>query len=194
MENAGVKSEICAAVRCTPCTHFSSNSCLPAASKVAQSTSLGPLTVRFFPEVQRSGSSVSRNKPICTCGRKMAFPGPVAAHRAAWLRKSITTSNSPFFRLQSTQSTMSTALRNINPTFHSVQYAVRGELAIKAEKLRDDLKQPDHGHPFDKVINSNIGNPQQKGLDQAPITFTRQVCSLLRGIFQHDSLPIRWLR
>lgn len=69
---------------------------------------------------------------------------------------------------------------DINPTFHTVQYAVRGELAIKAETLRDELKRPNHGLPFDKVISSNIGNPQQKGLDQPAITFTRQV-----GISEH---------
>ena len=63
----------------------------------------------------------------------------------------------------------------LNPALQKVQYAVRGELAIKAEILRDKLKDPDHGLPFDKVISSNIGNPQQKGLDQPPITFTRQV-------------------
>lgn len=64
---------------------------------------------------------------------------------------------------------------SINPAFLNVQYAVRGELAIKAEALRDKLKQGDHSLPFDKVISSNIGNPQQKGLDQQPITFVRQV-------------------
>jgi len=67
----------------------------------------------------------------------------------------------------------------INPTFHKVEYAVRGELAIKAEILREKLKEPNHGLPFDKVISSNIGNPQQKGLDQPPITFTRQVAALM---------------
>ena len=68
-------------------------------------------------------------------------------------------------------------IEGLNPALLKVQYAVRGELAIKAEILRDKLnKEPDHhGLPFDKVISSNIGNPQQKGLDQPPITFTRQV-------------------
>lgn len=65
---------------------------------------------------------------------------------------------------------------DLNPAILKVQYAVRGELAIKAEELRDKLKEPNHGLPFDKVISSNIGNPQQKGLDQKPITFVRQVC------------------
>jgi len=68
------------------------------------------------------------------------------------------------------------SLDGMNPAFLKVQYAVRGELAIKAELLRDKLKEKDNALPFDKVISSNIGNPQQKGLDQPPITFTRQVC------------------
>ncbi|KAF9559767.1 alanine aminotransferase [Agrocybe pediades] len=83
----------------------------------------------------------------------------------------------------------------LNPTFEKVQYAVRGELAIKAEVLRDKLKEPNHGLPFNKVISSNIGNPQQKGLDQPPITFTRQVAALMEwpelanlapGVFPKD--------
>ncbi|KAG6835726.1 hypothetical protein H0H93_015283 [Arthromyces matolae] len=69
-------------------------------------------------------------------------------------------------------------LSSLNPTVKNVEYAVRGELAIKAEEYRLKLKEPNHGLPFDKVISSNIGNPQQKGLDQTPITFTRQVAAL----------------
>jgi alanine transaminase len=63
---------------------------------------------------------------------------------------------------------------SLNPALLKVEYAVRGELAIKAEKYRVQLKDSNHGLPFDKVISSNIGNPQQKGLDQPPITFVRQ--------------------
>ncbi|KDQ54177.1 hypothetical protein JAAARDRAFT_196915 [Jaapia argillacea MUCL 33604] len=70
-------------------------------------------------------------------------------------------------------------LDNVNPALLKVQYAVRGELAIKAEQYREALKTEGNGLPFTKVINSNIGNPQQKGLDQPPITFTRQVCALM---------------
>ncbi|KAJ7918216.1 hypothetical protein B0H13DRAFT_2321698 [Mycena leptocephala] len=64
-----------------------------------------------------------------------------------------------------------------------------GELAIKADVLREQLKTPGHGLPFDKVISSNIGNPQQKGLDQPPINFTRQLpalADLAPGIFPAD--------
>lgn len=64
---------------------------------------------------------------------------------------------------------------NINPAWKDVQYAVRGPIAIKAEEYRERLRKGDKSLPFDRVVNSNIGNPQQKGLDQKPITFTRQV-------------------
>ncbi|KAJ7089515.1 1-aminocyclopropane-1-carboxylate synthase 2 [Mycena epipterygia] len=67
---------------------------------------------------------------------------------------------------------------DVNPQLQHIQYAVRGELAIKAELYRDQLKEGGHNLPFDKVISSNIGNPQQKGLDQPAITFTRQVAAL----------------
>lgn len=75
---------------------------------------------------------------------------------------------------------------NINPHVKEAKYAVRGELAIKADEYRAQLKQaasqdpptpPESPLPFDKVISANIGNPQQ--LDQKPITFFRQVVSLL---------------
>lgn len=66
----------------------------------------------------------------------------------------------------------------LNPALLKVEYAVRGELAIKAEKYRVELHDGSANLPFDRVISSNIGNPQQKGLDQPPITFTRQVAAL----------------
>ncbi|KAG8933612.1 hypothetical protein FRC02_011534 [Tulasnella sp. 418] len=71
---------------------------------------------------------------------------------------------------------------HVNPNFLKVEYAVRGELAIKAEKYRVMLRTNDSGVkdiPFDRVVSSNIGNPQQKGLDQKPLTFGRQVAALL---------------
>jgi alanine transaminase len=71
-------------------------------------------------------------------------------------------------------------VESLNPSVKNVQYAVRGELAIKAEAYRVQLQESQRSGsksqlPFDKVISSNIGNPQQKGLDQPPITFVRQV-------------------
>ena len=69
---------------------------------------------------------------------------------------------------------------NINPHVKEAKYAVRGELAIKAEEYRARIAKGDKGDlPFDSVISANIGNPQQLG--QKPITFFRQVASLLEN-------------
>lgn len=69
---------------------------------------------------------------------------------------------------------------NINPAVLEVSYAVRGELALKADKYMHQLEDGEGSSlPFDRVVTANIGNPQQKGLDQRPITFWRQVISLL---------------
>ncbi|TPX31593.1 hypothetical protein SmJEL517_g05098 [Synchytrium microbalum] len=59
----------------------------------------------------------------------------------------------------------------------NVQYAVRGELAIKADQLRQKLAENPESLPFKHITSCNIGNPQQLG--QKPITFFRQVTSLL---------------
>ncbi|CAO3656169.1 unnamed protein product [Mucor hiemalis] len=66
-------------------------------------------------------------------------------------------------------------LKNMNPLIKNVEYAVRGKLAIRSEEIRTDLEKGKK-YPFDKVVSCNIGNPQQ--LNQAPITFFRQVASL----------------
>ncbi|TVY35737.1 putative alanine aminotransferase, mitochondrial, partial [Lachnellula occidentalis] len=68
-------------------------------------------------------------------------------------------------------------INNINPHVKEAKYAVRGELAVRSEDYRAKLEKDSHGLPFDQVISANIGNPQQ--LDQKPITFFRQVLSLL---------------
>lgn len=71
-------------------------------------------------------------------------------------------------------------INNINPHVKEAKYAVRGELAIKSEQYRAQLAKDEGKHlPFDSVISANIGNPQQ--LDQKPITFFRQVASLVEN-------------
>ncbi|KAK9767227.1 alanine transaminase [Basidiobolus ranarum] len=66
---------------------------------------------------------------------------------------------------------------SINPQVREVQYAVRGEIAIRAEELKNELLQKGNNLPFKEIVNINIGNPQQ--LKQKPITFFRQVASLV---------------
>ncbi|KAL0636822.1 alanine transaminase [Maublancomyces gigas] len=72
-------------------------------------------------------------------------------------------------------------INNINPHAIKAQYAVRGEIASKSEVYRHQLAVPPVNGapklPFNTVISANIGNPQQ--LDQKPITFFRQVLSIL---------------
>lgn len=71
-------------------------------------------------------------------------------------------------------------INNINPNVVEAKYAVRGELAVKSEEYRAKIRKGEAKDlPFDQVISANIGNPQQ--LDQKPITFFRQVLSLLEN-------------
>jgi hypothetical protein len=65
----------------------------------------------------------------------------------------------------------------VNPRLERAEYAVRGELALRAEELIQQKQDNPNSLPFDKVINCNIGNPQQLG--QRPLTFLTQVLSLL---------------
>ncbi|KAI0926558.1 hypothetical protein AcW1_002484 [Taiwanofungus camphoratus] len=81
---------------------------------------------------------------------------------------------------------------DLNPAVLNVQYAVRGELAIKADELHNRLQSADHDLPFTRVISSNIGNPQQKGLDQPPITFPRQIAALMEYPPLIDLLKDQW--
>ena len=85
-------------------------------------------------------------------------------------------------------------LENINQHVVKAEYAVRGELAVKSEEYRAKSKKGgDTGLPFDAVISANIGNPQQ--LDQKPITFFRQVLSLLENpnLLEHEDVLINSL-
>lgn len=64
----------------------------------------------------------------------------------------------------------------LNPNVVKAEYAVRGELALRAEQLRTLLATTPKQHhklPFTRIVNCNIGNPQQLG--QPPISFFRRV-------------------
>jgi alanine transaminase len=66
----------------------------------------------------------------------------------------------------------SLTIETINPSVLAAQYAVRGELAIRANVLTEELKKGNQ-YPFKNVVHCEIGNPQ--ALDQKPLTFIRQV-------------------
>ncbi|KAK3331974.1 pyridoxal phosphate-dependent transferase [Cercophora scortea] len=82
---------------------------------------------------------------------------------------------------------------NINQHVRSAQYAVRGELAVKSEQFRASLVSGASNLPFNQVISANIGNPQQ--LDQKPLTFFRQVLSLLENpvLLEHEDVLLNQL-
>ncbi|ORY61249.1 alanine transaminase-like protein [Pseudomassariella vexata] len=85
-------------------------------------------------------------------------------------------------------------IKNINPHVVEAQYAVRGELAVKSEVYRAKIRKGEGKDlPFKEVISANIGNPQQ--LDQKPITFFRQVLSLLENpkLLEHEDVLINSL-
>ncbi|KAI1411076.1 PLP-dependent transferase [Hypoxylon sp. FL1857] len=84
-------------------------------------------------------------------------------------------------------------LGNINPHIVEAKYAVRGELAVKSEEYRARLRKGDKSLPFSEVISANIGNPQQ--LDQKPITYFRQVLSLLENpkLLEHEDVLLNTL-
>ncbi|KAF2398942.1 alanine aminotransferas-like protein [Trichodelitschia bisporula] len=97
-------------------------------------------------------------------------------------------------RAMSSNASRALNLANINPHVKAAKYAVRGEIPIKAEEYRSALALG-HGKdlPFDTVIAANIGNPQQ--LDQKPITFFRQVASLLENpaLLEHEDVLLNQL-
>ncbi|CAK9439367.1 uncharacterized protein LODBEIA_P35230 [Lodderomyces beijingensis] len=71
-------------------------------------------------------------------------------------------------------------IHDISPQAVEAKYAVRGKIPIIADGLSELIKKnpEDHGLPFNKIVNANIGNPQQ--LDQKPLTWYRQVMSILQ--------------
>lgn len=71
---------------------------------------------------------------------------------------------------------MNFSAKDLNPQVLSAEYAVRGELVIKADKYRTQLAAGDDSLPFKKIIACNIGNPQE--LKQAPLSYIRQVVAL----------------
>lgn len=64
---------------------------------------------------------------------------------------------------------------SINENMKKVQYAVRGELYLRASELQKEGK---------KIIFTNVGNPHALG--QKPLTFPRQVIALCQAPFLLD--------
>ena len=61
---------------------------------------------------------------------------------------------------------------NINQKIRTADYAVRGEVVIRAMEIDKEMKQGKK-FPFDSLLYCNVGNPQ--AIKQKPITFLREV-------------------
>lgn len=70
-------------------------------------------------------------------------------------------------------------LADLNKLTINAKYAVRGKIPIRADELKEKLSDKNNCLPFKEIIYANIGNPQQ--LDQAPLTWYRQVLSVLQN-------------
>lgn len=96
--------------------------------------------------------------------------------------------------MSATSAKRSLTIDNINPHVKAAKYAVRGEIPIRAEQYRAQIaKGEGKDLPFKQVISANIGNPQQ--LDQKPITFFRQVASLMENppLLEHEDILLNQL-
>ena len=68
---------------------------------------------------------------------------------------------------------------SINSNLRKMEYAVRGTVVIAADKISEDLRSETESNDrsFDKIVYTNIGNPQSVG--QQPLTWPRQVSALV---------------
>lgn len=78
--------------------------------------------------------------------------------------------------------------KSMNPKIVAAEYAVRGELVLRANEYENQLKNKSEKLPFERIIECNIGNPQALG--QQPITFHRQVLALMNvpGLTEHPNV------
>jgi aspartate/methionine/tyrosine aminotransferase len=85
-------------------------------------------------------------------------------------------SSTPFMETRRKRLTIDTISDNLK----KMDYAVRGRIAIEADKIADELQSEDGKakHPFDRIIYTNIGNPH--AVQQKAITWPRQVMALLQ--------------
>lgn len=73
----------------------------------------------------------------------------------------------------------------ISENLKTMEYAVRGKIAIEADRIADDLSKQNKGtstsgvkYPFDHMVPTNIGNPH--AVQQKALTWPRQVMALLQ--------------
>ena len=82
-------------------------------------------------------------------------------------------------------------LKDLNEHVLKAEYAIRGAIPTRAEQIQDQINLDPESVPFDKITTANIGNPQQ--LQQKPLTFSRQVVSILQypELLKHKDILIQ---
>jgi len=85
------------------------------------------------------------------------------------------------------------SIENMNQQVMQIEYAVRGRILDRAVQLDKELLAG-ATLPFTQTVKCNIGNPQALG--QRPLTFARQVLSLLMhpGLLEFASARKPWWR
>jgi len=73
------------------------------------------------------------------------------------------------------KATLTTA--NMNQAVLNAEYAVRGELVLRAAAIKQEIAADPSAKPYEKLLECNIGNPQAVG--QQPLNYNRQVLSLM---------------
>ena len=68
-------------------------------------------------------------------------------------------------------------IETVNPAVIGAQYAVRGELVLRAAEMQKQMNEQPGSIGIKKILACNIGNPQAVG--QQPLSFGRQVQALL---------------
>lgn len=79
---------------------------------------------------------------------------------------------------------------DLNQNILKADYAIRGPLLTKLQDYEVRLREDPNSLPFKYVTNANIGNPQL--LDQKPLTYNRQVLSIVQNptILNHKDILI----
>lgn len=82
----------------------------------------------------------------------------------------------------------------VSPSLKRMEYAVRGQVVIAADKISAELAKNPHGdYPFDHIVYTNIGNPHSIG--QRELTWPRYVLALVElpdeaGVRHPDALRL----
>lgn len=69
-------------------------------------------------------------------------------------------------------------LDTISDNLLKMEYAVRGKIAIEADRITQELAKSKKGFPFDHIVFTNIGNPH--AVQQKALRWPRQVMALLQ--------------